>query len=236
MTYLKPWSMINLIPIMSTNHKPALEGKHAKSKAIRDSIHHERALPLHTKLKYRSDIRKPFQGKSRADSLKEQLIHNESITDKIIIRNEQEHLIKGLNSKQPVAHEEQSDYNQHGYREDSSKVDLKYVHHGSLEDDTNDSEGETEELLNELAKIKKEKEEELEKNKKQDDTEFFKTSNPLVRVADVNTGADFKPKKNWRQTTSFRNRDQLVKPSEKSYTNDTLNSDFHKKFLDKYVK
>ena len=220
---------------MSSNHKPALEGKHAKSKAIKDSINHERALPLHTKLKYRSDVWKPFQDKSRANSLKEHLIHKESITSQTNIGKELKNLTKQQNSNQSVDNEEQNEYSR-DHQEDSSERDLKNVHYDPLDNDTDDSASETEELLHELAKIKKEKEEKLEKNKRQDDTEFFKTSNPLVQVADMNTRADFKPKRNWRETTSFRTRDHLVKPSDKGYTNDTLNSDFHKKFLDKYVK
>jgi protein CWC15 len=76
---------------------------------------------------------------------------------------------------------------------------------------------ETEELLAELEKIKKAK-----KNQE------ILTSNPLI-------SRDFTVEARWDHDVVFRNQ---AKPTTKKrqYVNDTVNSEFHKKFMDKYIR
>lgn len=109
----------------------------------------------------------------------------------------------------------------------------------SGDDDDDDDEEETEELMRELAKIKKERQEEEEKLKaqqaKQDDRakrdEIYK-GNPLLAAA---TG-DLSLKRKWDDDTVFKNQARTAPVQKMRYINDAVRSDFHKKFLNKYVQ
>lgn len=87
-----------------------------------------------------------------------------------------------------------------------------------------DSESETKALLEELQKIKRER----EATKKE------------FEVASDSTKCEVEPsfsKNNWRSDSVFSNRRHHTAPvSSESFTNDTLKSEFHKDFLKKYVR
>eukprot|EP00929_Paragymnodinium_shiwhaense_P107770 TRINITY_DN74130_c0_g1_i1.p2 TRINITY_DN74130_c0_g1~~TRINITY_DN74130_c0_g1_i1.p2 ORF type:complete len:240 (+),score=98.84 TRINITY_DN74130_c0_g1_i1:166-885(+) len=107
------------------------------------------------------------------------------------------------------------------------------------DDDDDDDEEETEELMRELAKIKKERQEEEERIKAQQDKqdsrakreEVFK-GNPLLAAA---TG-DLSLKRKWDDDTVFKNQARTAPKPKQRYINDAVRSDFHKKFLNKYVQ
>ncbi|CAL1160032.1 unnamed protein product [Cladocopium goreaui] len=105
------------------------------------------------------------------------------------------------------------------------------------EDDDDDDDDDAEELMRELAKIKKEREEEEEAKKalqaKQDrraQREEVMKGNPLL--AD---GADVSLKRRWDDDTVFKNQARTAPKVKQRYINDAVRSDFHKKFLSKYV-
>lgn len=90
------------------------------------------------------------------------------------------------------------------------------------EDEESDSESETELLMQELNKLKKEKEE-IKR-------EVTTSENPLLSPDET----EALPKKSWRSGTSFREKSNSK--SDKQYTTDTLNSPAHQKFLSKYIR
>ncbi len=99
-----------------------------------------------------------------------------------------------------------------------------------VEDDSADEESDEEvELLRELEMIKKEKaEEEAKLNSKLQAKreEEIAQSNPLLGGNAM--------KRQWTDDTVFRNKGQ--QPSKKStFVNDSVKSEFHKKFLSKYI-
>lgn len=104
------------------------------------------------------------------------------------------------------------------------------------DNDGSDDDEDTEELMRELAKIKKEREKEEEATKaikkKEDDRsrrdEIMK-GNPLLE------SGDFSLKRKWDDDTVFQNQARTAPKQKQRFINDAVRSDFHRKFLNKYV-
>lgn len=94
-----------------------------------------------------------------------------------------------------------------------------------------DSEDDTEALLLELEKIKREREAEKQKRQEEEEEQSLK-SNPLRTF-----GGGFSVKRRWDDDVVFKNQARPSHQSQKKrFINDTLRSDFHKKFLNRYIK
>ncbi|KAH3660412.1 hypothetical protein OGAPHI_006998 [Ogataea philodendri] len=107
-----------------------------------------------------------------------------------------------------------------------SESDAQAESEDEEESEDDEESDEDEELLKELEKIKKEKEARLEKQKEDELARKAANSNPLVQF-------DQGVQKSWRSTT-FRRTEKSQKKGE--FVNDMLRSEFHKRFMDKYVK
>lgn len=100
-----------------------------------------------------------------------------------------------------------------------------------------DDEDDTEELMRELAKIKKEREEE-EAKRKQEEERLAKRSqkeevlkgNPLLMG-----GQEVSLSRKWDDDTVFKNQAKTAPKAKARYINDAVRSDFHRKFLSKYM-
>ncbi|ORX81724.1 Cwf15/Cwc15 cell cycle control protein [Anaeromyces robustus] len=107
--------------------------------------------------------------------------------------------------------------------------------------DSEDDENETEELLKELEKIKREREEKKEQEKREQEEEEARQreeeileGNPLLQF---NKKKDFAVKRRWDDDVIFKNQAKGVEEKpRKRFVNDMLRSDFHRKFMAKYVK
>lgn len=106
-----------------------------------------------------------------------------------------------------------------------------------ISSDEEEEEDDTAALLLELEKIKKERAEEKERmelekmeSAERQRQEEAMNGNPLLRK-------DFSVKRRWDDDVIFKNQARGVddKPK-KRFINDTLRSDFHRKFMNKYVK
>lgn len=115
---------------------------------------------------------------------------------------------------------------------------------GSDDSDDQDSEDETAELMRELAKIKRERAEaaarEAEIKRKQDEDEREKEiarGNPLLNAPGP---AEYGVKRRWDDDVVFKNQargtSEREKGRSKEFVNDLLRSDFHKRFMTKYVR
>lgn len=106
-------------------------------------------------------------------------------------------------------------------------------------DSDEDSEDETAELMRELAKIKAERAEQAakeaaEKAKKEEDQREFDIArgNPLL-----NPSSDFAVKRRWDDDVVFKNQARGTEEKKgKEFVNDLLRSDFHRRFMSKYVR
>jgi len=108
------------------------------------------------------------------------------------------------------------------------------------EDTDSEDEDDTAALMAELAKIKKERALELsqrEEEKRAEEerirTENILKGNPLMNGTEVRT--EFKVKRRWDDDVVFKNCSRGLN-KDKGFINDTLRSEFHKRFMNKYIK
>lgn len=114
----------------------------------------------------------------------------------------------------------------------------------SDDDSSDDDDDETAELMKELERIKKEREEEAERKAieeaaraEQERKEAMLRGNPLLGgAAAVAAGGAMGVKRRWDDDVVFRNQARNEPEVKKRFINDTIRNDFHKKFLNKYVK
>ena len=86
-------------------------------------------------------------------------------------------------------------------------------------------------------KLKKEEEERVEQERIR--TENILHGNPLLnKGASAGAGANpnFKVARRWDDDVVFKNCAKNFDKSKKEFINDSLRSEFHKKFMDKYIK
>lgn len=110
--------------------------------------------------------------------------------------------------------------------------------------DSDDSDDDTAALLAELTKIKRERAQDhakKEMEKKQEDEkirmENILSGNPLLNYSSGVKSADLKVKRRWDNDVVFKNcaRSEPEKKGS-NFINDSLRSEFHKKFMEKYIK
>jgi protein CWC15 len=118
--------------------------------------------------------------------------------------------------------------------DDSDSDDAK-----SENDSDDEDEDDTLALLAELENIKKERAEEKLKQERQQKEEELKVKeaellrgNPLLN----NPVATFSVKRRWDDDVVFKNQARGEAKTAKRFINDTIRSDFHRKFLHKYMK
>lgn len=106
------------------------------------------------------------------------------------------------------------------------------------DDDDDDDEDDTEALLAELEQIKKERAEDKLRKERQEQEEQLKVKeaelirgNPLL-----NNATSFSVKRRWDDDVVFKNQTRGETKTPKRFINDTIRSDFHRKFLQKYMK
>ncbi|EDV46259.1 protein CWC15 homolog [Drosophila erecta] len=126
-----------------------------------------------------------------------------------------------------------------------------------LDNDSSDSDSDSDDddaaLLAELQKIKQERLQETarrESEKKQEDErirmENILSGNPLINYEPGTAasaagrasglGGDLKIKRRWDDDVVFKNCARSAPDKKTHFVNDALRSDFHKKFMDKYIK
>jgi protein CWC15 len=103
--------------------------------------------------------------------------------------------------------------------------------------DESDEEDDTAELLAELERIKKERaEEKLRKERQQQDQEMKVKEAELVRGNPLLNPTSFTVKRRWDDDVVFKNQARGELKTAKRFINDTIRNDFHRKFLNKYMK
>lgn len=115
---------------------------------------------------------------------------------------------------------------------------------GSEEESGEDDSDDEEELMRELERIKKERAAEAEKKEaERRETESARraeallSGNPLLAASLGGDPGSFNVKRRWDDDVVFRGQAGGPEgPPRKRFINDTIRSDFHKKFLSRYVK
>ncbi|CDO75967.1 hypothetical protein BN946_scf184888.g17 [Trametes cinnabarina] len=139
--------------------------------------------------------------------------------------------------------------------EKSEKAENEGGEEDDDEDDEDDEEDDTAELLRELEKIKRERAEEKERQEREQSASAqaereaeIATANPLLNLAaalgqspnGVNTTkpGTFAVKRRWDDDLIFKNQAVNLRDKDKEpqFVNDLLRTEFHKKFMAKFIK
>merc|ERR1712226_386673 len=231
-TYRDPNSNQN--PTMTTAHRPTWDAAKADTKRAESDLGKlsqqwsSRDAPSHLKLKVRS----VGQSKTKAE-LKRDLEQKEINAVRTALKN--------------------APGNKHLDDEEIEKKRLKFqaldkddpLDSSSSDSDTD--EDDTNELLAELQKIKKERAEEEAKKAQEEQernervrSEKMLHANPLMDIAGKLVASDekeenFTVKRRWDDDVVFKNCAKSEEhKEEKRFVNDTLRSDFHRRFIERY--
>lgn len=115
----------------------------------------------------------------------------------------------------------------------------------SDESDSDEDDDEAE-LLAELARIKKEREEDAARKAaeeraaaEQAERQEMRSGNPLLQdklaTAAEGGSASFALKRRWDDDVVFKNQARNEPKQQRRFVNDTLRSDFHRRFLERYI-
>ena len=203
-----------------------------------------RDLPSHTKLKYRQG------GQGTSDELasrdfREELEERERLLGKGDIRKSKRELEEASKSSSVVDDKKRrlaiESGRGPGLSTEDDVSDTENNKDSDSDSDSDESEDDTAELLAELNRIKRERaaeEAKKEAEKKQADEkirmDLILSGNPLMAASGP---SDFKVKRRWDDYVVFKNCAKGEPDrSGKVFINDTLRSQFHKKFMEKYIK
>lgn len=192
-----------------------------------------RDLPAHTKLKYRQEGQGTTEEVRGRDFRRELEDRERSAREKRDKHRDSSSSGSSSSSKRPRLEQIPA-----------ANLDADDPLDDDDEDDDSDDEDDTAELLAELQKIKKERANEkvkMETERKAEEerirTENILKGNPLLGQAGAPEKTDFKVKRRWDDDVVFKNcaKGEEARRS-RGFINDTLRSEFHKKFMEKYVK
>ncbi|KAK4982430.1 complexed with cef1p [Elasticomyces elasticus] len=244
---------------MTTAHRPTFDPARGKD-AARGPAYHQRLLPAHKTLKHRQAGQGTASEHAVRDLRAELLAAERRHFAKKAGRNPDEdeeggdhedgvRLIEDdARGEKRKAPEDGADAELEDAREKRRKI-LEEAHDidadsdrgssdSSSDSDDSDEEDEEAELMRELARIKAERAEKaaleaaekaaLDKEQKEFD---IARGNPLLNPR------DFKVKRRWDDDVVFKNQARGTEDKkEKEFVNDLLRSDFHKRFMSKYVR
>ncbi|KAF4627353.1 hypothetical protein G7Y89_g10804 [Cudoniella acicularis] len=234
---------------MTTAHRPTFDPARGKD-AQRGPAYHQRLLPAHTQLK----VRKPGQGGDvdhqvrdlRAELLQAEAAHFAKIRgEPVPVADTPEPVTNTAKRQLENGEDEEEDPEAKRRRilEETRDIDADSDdarEDDSSEDDSDDDEDETAELQRELEKIKRERTEkrEQEEREKAAAEEAAREHDIALGNPLLNPKTDFNVKRRWDDDVIFKNqaRGTEDKGKKKEFVNDLLRSDFHKRFMSKYVR
>ncbi|KAL8612354.1 complexed with cef1p [Nucella lapillus] len=211
------------------------QGKGERDLSALSKQYSSRDLPAHTKLKYRQD------GQGTSEELRGR-----------DFRRELENWERSAREKKDKHRDSSSSSSSSSKRPRLEQIPaanldaddpLDDEDEDQDEEENSDDEDDTAELLAELQKIKKERASEkakMDADKKTEEerirTENILKGNPLLGQPGQDK-SEFKVKRRWDDDVVFKNCAKGDKARKlRGFINDTLRSEFHKKFMEKYVK
>ncbi|XP_051552454.1 protein CWC15 homolog [Myxocyprinus asiaticus] len=235
---------------MTTAARPTFEparggrGKGEGDLSALSKQYSSRDLPGHTKIKYRQPTQDAPE-EVRARDFRRELEERERVTVKSRDRGAREHTTSSSSSSSSSKRPRLDQIPAANLDADDPLTDEE-----DDSDSGSDSDDDTAALLAELEKIKKERAEEQERKEREQKAEEERirmenilSGNPLLNLAgqqqqQPQTQSTFSVKRRWDDDVVFKNCAKGVDESrkEKRFINDTLRSEFHKKFMEKYVK
>ena len=230
---------------MTTAHRPTFDPARGKE-AQRGPAYHQRLQPAHTQLK----VRRPGQGGAagfgerdlRAELLAAEAAHfakkdGKAPSTAAAVSGSKRAIEQVLNPADAI--EEDEEAKRRRILEETREIDKDDSDESDeSSDEDDDEEDETAELMRELEKIKRERaevkaREEAEKAAQEQDVreEEIAYGNPLLNPKAFNVN------RRWDDDVVFKNQARgTEQKTKKEFVNDLLRSDFHKKFMSKYVR
>ncbi|KAI9726402.1 MAG: complexed with cef1p [Cirrosporium novae-zelandiae] len=233
---------------MTTAHRPTFDPARGRE-AQRGPAYHQRMLPAYTHLK----TRQPGQGNQsetsrrdlRAELLEAEAAHYAKVHGGPPISNGEE-APKAIEAPKRPAENEDGDEDPEAKRrrilEETRDIDADSDgddSDSSEEDsDEDDDEDETAELMRELEKIKRERAEQREKEEREKaEAEAEKREQDIAMGNPLLNPRDFTVKRRWDDDVIFKNQARGTESNKKKeFVNDLQRSEFHKRFLNKYVR
>ncbi|KAI1640196.1 Pre-mRNA-splicing factor Cwf15/Cwc15 [Biscogniauxia mediterranea] len=241
---------------MTTAHRPTFDPARGKD-ALRGPAYHQRLLPAHTQLKFRQ----PGQGGDadgprdlRAELLAAEAAHFAKKNGGALPDAGETEAATGAasNAKRPLEiasqadGEEDPEAKRRRILEETRDIDADSEDDSEADDSEEDSEEDSDddddqaELQRELEKIRRERAEKREREEREraaaeeeERERDIALGNPLL-----NPKTNFNIKRRWDDDVVFKNqaRGTEEKGKKKEFINDLLRSDFHKRFMSKYVR
>lgn len=220
---------------MTTAARPTFEparGGRGKNEGDLGSLskqYSSRDLPAHTKLKYRQD------GQGTSDEVRGRDFRRELEDRERVARDKRDRNRESGSSSSSSSSSKRPRLEQIP----AANLDADDPVDDEDDEDSSDDEDDTAELMAELQKIKKERATEksrLDAEKKQEE-ERIRTENILKGNPLLSNSQDFKVKRRWDDDVVFKNCAKGEDDKKSAlFINDTLRSEFHKKFMEKYIK
>jgi len=240
---------------MTTAARPTFEparggsGKGEKDLSALSRQYSSRDLPGQTKLKFREPGQgtiDEIKGKDYRRELEERERQVRRDKDKELVRSRPPTEDLALSAAAAAAIQQPPSKRS---RTDHTNLDADEPAADSSEDDDDDDdedEDDTAALMAELQRIKKERaleaaKKDVEKKAEEERirAENILSGNPLLNQGHSSAVAksDMKVKRRWDEDVVFKNCARVDESKkDKAFINDTLRSDFHKKFMEKYIK
>ncbi|KAK9474545.1 Pre-mRNA-splicing factor Cwf15/Cwc15 [Dipodascopsis tothii] len=238
---------------MTTAGRPTFDAAHGKSAQAPTRIYHSRMLPAHTQLKFRKrgqggDADKDTSITGDRELMKAELLAKEAVHLRKIKGDQpdepQQLLTAGDDEaaakrrKLIMAEAARADESDGASGSDDESDSASASDAGS--DDESDEEDETAELMRELDRIKRERaaeaeraEREREEREQLEREQEAAMGNPLLRP----DAESFAVKRQWNDDVIFKNQARgLDDKPKQGFINDMLRSEFHRKFMNKYVR
>ncbi|EMC99032.1 hypothetical protein BAUCODRAFT_64515 [Baudoinia panamericana UAMH 10762] len=246
---------------MTTAHRPTFDPARGKD-AARGEAYHQRLLPAHKSLKYRQAAQgapdEQARRDLRAELLQSEAKHYAQKEGRTLPEDEDDDGVsKVISEKERLRIEDADDSGLDGDPDEDYEAKKRRVLEATRdidadsasseddkdddEDDSEDEEDESAALMAELAKIKAERAEAAAKaaaeQARKDEEQREKDialGNPLLNARTEEYGV----KRRWDDDVVFKNqaRGTEERGKEKRFVNDLLRSDFHRRFMDKYVR
>ncbi|PLB47156.1 Cwf15/Cwc15 cell cycle control protein [Aspergillus steynii IBT 23096] len=234
---------------MTTAHRPTFDPAQGKE-ALRGPAYHQRLLPAHTHLKTRQ-LGQGSENESQQRDLRAELLQAEAAhfakkngvpVDAPALENAapKRQLEGAPASGEEGTKEEDPEAKRRRILEETRDIDADSdgSEEDSSEDDSDDDEDEATELMRELEKIKKERQQQKEKEEQERAAEEEEQREvDIARGNPLLNSQDFNLKRRWDDDVVFKNQARGTENrGDKEFVNDLLRSDFHKRFMSKYVR
>ncbi|KAH8890928.1 Cwf15/Cwc15 cell cycle control protein [Thozetella sp. PMI_491] len=238
---------------MTTAHRPTFDPARGKE-ALRGPAYHQRLLPAHTQLKFRKagqggdadrevrDLRAELEAAEAAHFAK--LNGGPAPSDKDGASDADSSAKRPLKLTSQADGEEDPEAKRRRILEETRDIDADDSEGEDEEDDDDSddddsSDDEDAELQRELERVRRERMEKREKEERE-----RAAAEQEAREKDIALGnpllnkPDFNIKRRWDDDVVFKNQARGTddKGKKKEFINDMLRSDFHKKFMSKYVR